>query len=116
VVSGYLLLRGHDHPGGGFSGALVGGVAIALWYLARGSTASGGSLPPEPLIASGLLLSVTVGVAVLGAGLPLLTPVGIDFGPVSTSSSLIFDLGVYVAVLGLIAAAVVRLGGRGGDA
>lgn len=116
-VSGYLLIRGHDQPGGGFSGALVAGVAIALGYLARGGTeaASGRSLRAEPLIATGLLLSVAVGAAVLALGLPLLTPVGIELGPISLSSSLLFDIGVYVAVLGLVVAAVIRLGTRGGD-
>ena len=116
VVSGYFLLTGHDQIGGGFSGALVAGIAVALGYLARGGYEAGlpGRVRPEPLIAAGLLISVGVGVAVLAGGLPMLTPVHIDVGPVSLSSALLFDVGVYVSVLGLVAAAVVRLGRGGG--
>lgn len=112
VLSAYLFLRGHDQPGGGFSAALVAGTAVALAYLARGAAEADrpSRLRVQPMVAAGLLVAVTVGTAVLAAGRPLLTPVTVDLGPASVTSSLVFDFGVYVSVLALATAAVLRLG------
>ncbi|QSB13107.1 DUF4040 domain-containing protein [Natronosporangium hydrolyticum] len=115
LLSAYLFLRGHYEPGGGFIAALVAGIAIAFGYLAQGIT--GGTVPvlralkPEPLIALGLGLSVLVGGAAAIGGEPFLTPLHLEFGDFKLTSSLLFDVGIYLFVLGMVVAAIDRLGG-----
>jgi multicomponent Na+:H+ antiporter subunit A len=102
----YLLLRGHDAPGGGFIAALVASMAVALGALSGGGrfrVARG--LRPAPLIATGLLICASVGLAVMAAGYPFLTPVK---GPFGLSTSLLFDTGVFLLVLGVMVTAINR--------
>jgi multicomponent Na+:H+ antiporter subunit A len=114
LLSAYLFLRGHSAPGGGFIAALVAGAAVAFGWFARGR--AGGAVPvlrslrPEPLVTAGLLVSVVVGLAPLTAGKPFLTPLHAEVAGLGLSTSLLFDLGVYLFVLGLVVAAVERLG------
>ncbi|MBX6749390.1 MAG: NADH-quinone oxidoreductase subunit L, partial [Micromonosporaceae bacterium] len=106
ALSLYLLLRGHDEPGGGFIAALVSGMAVALGALSGGGrfrVARG--LRPAPLIATGLLVCAGVGLAVMAAGHPFLAPVK---GPFGLSTSLLFDAGVFLLVLGVMVTVVNR--------
>lgn len=118
LLSAYLFLRGHYAPGGGFIAALVAGTAMAFGWIATGRT--GGTTPalrslrPVPLVAGGLLVCVTTGLAAIPAGHSFLTPLHAEIAGRSLSSSLLFDLGVYLFVLGLVIAAVDRLGATGG--
>jgi len=118
IVSAYLFLRGHDEPGGGFIAALVAGVGVALGQLAHpGQRPSPlGWLRARPLLAAGLLVCLSVGLLAMAAGQPFLTPQRVpEVGLLGLSFSLVllFDLGVYLIVLGLVVAAVHRLGGIG---
>lgn len=113
VLSIYLLLRGHNAPGGGFIAALVAGSAVVLQYLANGLPGVNRIFPVEfsTLLGAGLLLAVGVGVGgiVIGdqflqsgiweANLPLL-------GERKVAASLIFDVGVFLVVLAVIVAIV----------
>ncbi|MFV2124683.1 hydrogen gas-evolving membrane-bound hydrogenase subunit E [Micromonospora sp. LOL_013] len=118
VVSAWLFLRGHDEPGGGFVAALVAGIAVGLGQLAYVAYAgrspmTAGRLRPRPLLAAGLLTCLGIGLSALLAGEPFLTPSpGLKLSVLGFSVSLVtfFDLGVYLMVLGLITAAVRRLG------
>lgn len=110
LMSLFLLWRGHDEPGGGFISSLVGGVAIVFLRLAHRGDAWALRLRPEPLVGSGLLLSLLTGIAVYPLGLPFLTPVYLPGGVLL--SSFVFDLGIYLMVVGLIVAATDRIGGR----
>lgn len=115
----YLLIVGHDAPGGGFAGGLVGSAALLLVYLAYGDRGVRRVLPTSPEIITGMGLGVAflagalgllIDGAFLGAleaktSLPLI-------GDVKVTSVLVFDMGVYLVVLGLIATAIVRLGGE----
>ncbi|MFY1637509.1 hydrogen gas-evolving membrane-bound hydrogenase subunit E [Solwaraspora sp. WMMB335] len=115
ALSAYLFLRGHDEPGGGFAAALVAGVALGLGQLAYAGRRPPllGRLRPRPLLATGLLLCLAVGSSALALGEPFLTPwhtpsvslLGFSLSPVTA-----FDAGIYLMVLGLISAAVDRLG------
>lgn len=112
LTSAYLFVRGHEEVGGGFIGALIAGTAVGLGHFAY----SGSPAPPlgwlrgRPLLVSGLLLSLTVGVAPVVAGRPFLAPEKLPLpGPLSLSSSILFDLGVYLMVLALVVTAVRRL-------
>jgi multicomponent Na+:H+ antiporter subunit A len=114
VLSTVLFLRGHDEPGGGFISALVSGTAHGYVHLAYGP----GSrllrlLRPERLVGAGLVIGLVTGVAPQLAGSAFLTPVstGIPIPLIGTglASTLVFELGVFLMVIGLLAAAVERL-------
>ncbi|WP_331453722.1 hydrogen gas-evolving membrane-bound hydrogenase subunit E [Streptomyces sp. SS162] len=107
VLSGYLFLRGHNEPGGGFIAALTAGAAVALAQLA--GTPLPRWLRGGPLLAAGLLLALAAGLAATLAGRPFLTPLTAPGGWPRTA--LLFDAGVYALVLGLTVVVVRRLGG-----
>ncbi|MER7456559.1 hydrogen gas-evolving membrane-bound hydrogenase subunit E [Micromonospora sp. NPDC126480] len=112
-ASAVLFLRGHQETGGGFIGALLAGTAVGLGQLAHpGGAPLLGRLRAVPLLTTGLLLALAVGLAPMAAGRAFLTPIKVEApGPLpgSVTSSLVFDLGVYLMVLALIVAAVRRL-------
>ncbi|MGY1679603.1 Na+/H+ antiporter subunit A [Geodermatophilus sp. SYSU D01176] len=109
VFSLYLLFSGHNEPGGGFAGGLVAGLALVLRYLAGGRYELGEAAPVAPglLLGGGLLFAGGTGVAglLLGAGvlqtaiLQVTLPV---LGDVKLVTSLFFDIGVYLIVVGLV--------------
>jgi multicomponent Na+:H+ antiporter subunit A len=109
VFSLYLLFSGHNHPGGGFAGGLVAGIALVLRYLAGGRYELGEAAPIDPglLLGLGLLLAGGTGVGGLVLGgevlqteiLEVTLPV---LGDVKLVTSLFFDMGVYAIVVGLV--------------
>ncbi|MCZ2823864.1 MULTISPECIES: hydrogen gas-evolving membrane-bound hydrogenase subunit E [unclassified Modestobacter] len=111
LLSAFLLWRGHDEPGGGFIAALVAGAAIALNQLTHGSGTFLGRLTrPDRLAGAGLVLVVAVGALPTVQGRAFLTPVELPLlHALGIGSTFLFDLGVYLLVLGLLAAAVTRL-------
>lgn len=116
MFSVFLLLRGHDEPGGGFIGGLVAASAFVLYAFSFGAPATRKLLraTPQDLLAAGLLLGLAAGIFPLFLGEPLLTahwwqvPVpGGDYLKLSTP--LVFDIGVYLTVLGTITIFVLSL-------
>jgi multicomponent K+:H+ antiporter subunit A len=107
VVAVFLLLRGHDLPGGGFSAGLVASVAVILQYMIGGTDWIEERLRLRPLrlIGIGLLVAAGTGLASLVVGRPFMTsyfgytelPL---IGAVPTASALVFDIGVFILVLG----------------
>ena len=119
VVSVYLLFAGHDLPGGGFAGGLVAGLALTGRYLAAGRFELGLAAPLNAgvLLGLGLLLAAGTAVVPLLLGSPALTShyVGADlgwFGKISFSTSSIFDIGVYLIVIGVVLDVLRSLGGE----
>ncbi len=120
VFSLYLLVVGHDMPGGGFAGGLVGAAALLLIYLSYGGRGIRRLLRLEPEVVIGIGLGTAVLIGALGlvadgaflaerslrADVPVL-------GTVKLSSVLIFDTGVYLVVVGLVGSALLRLGAEG---
>ena len=109
LFSLFLLLRGHNEPGGGFAGGLVAASAFVLLSVASGVSVARRALQVDPrsLIGVGLLLMLAAGViAPIFFGEPYLTsywwtiPVG-EYD-VSVGTPLLFDIGVYLAVAGTI--------------
>lgn len=109
AASLWVLLRGHNAPGGGFIGGLLAVTASVLWAFARGSAAARQRLPlrtPERLAAAGVLLAAASGLPAWALGQPYLThvwgalPLGFTTVPVSTV--LLFDFGVYLSVWGAL--------------
>lgn len=103
VISLALFWRGHNQPGGGFNAALVAAALVGLIYLSTSyDRAVGPPRLPLWLISGGMLVAISTGVANLVAKGSFLQPTHWYIGDVHLTSSLIFDAGVYCAVLGLI--------------
>lgn len=110
LFSVFLLLRGHNDPGGGFTGGLVGAAAFALYALAYSVDAAREALRVDPrtLIAVGLLTAIASSCLSLLLRQPLLvsrnlwTSLNIrGVGEVHVGPPLAFDLGVYLVVVGV---------------
>lgn len=108
LASVYLLVAGHNRPGGGFVGGLVASAGIAVRYITGGigSVRRLVRLRPWTILGAGVLIAtVTAAVPVL-AGRPVLDSAKWTgdlpgLGSVTLSSVLAFDLGVYLVVVGL---------------
>lgn len=110
VLSLYLLLRGHQEPGGGFISALVGGAGFALLYLAAPSDATARiRWPYLSLIGAGFIVGAGTGFLGYLEG-SFLTPLHVEILDIKLTSPLLFDVGVYLGVLGVMLAAFNLLG------
>lgn len=104
LLSLYLLWRGHNEPGGGFVGGLVAAAGFASFALPRDQGALKRLLPIDSLqlMALGLAVALLSGLASLLAGGAYLTHVWTEIGGVAIGTALMFDIGVYLTVLGSI--------------
>ena len=109
LFSVFLLLRGHDLPGGGFIGGLVAAAAVALYVIAFGAEAATAMVRVRPhgLLGAGLLAAVAAGILGMLAGEPFLAGrwLILDLpgeAELKLSSVLLFDVGVYLAVVGSV--------------
>lgn len=115
VWSIYLMVRGHSDVGGGFVGGLVAGAGFALVYLAAPSASVARIQLAYPMIiGAGILVAVSSGVLgyVDGSFLePLHTEVALPWGSYfHLTTALIFEIGVYLAVVGVVLTALNQLG------
>ncbi|PVZ10108.1 Na+/H+ antiporter subunit A [Actinomycetospora cinnamomea] len=109
VVSLYFLFAGHNAPGGGFAGGLVAGLALVVRYVAGGRHELGEAVPVDAglLLGLGLLCAGGTGIGALLLGGEVLQSAVIEgyvpvLGNVKFVTSLIFDVGVYLIVVGLV--------------
>lgn len=109
VFAMWLLFTGHNAPGGGFAAGLVTGLALAVRYLAGGryELAEAAPLHPGALLGTGLFVATGAGMFPLLLGGEVLQSALFDFtlpliGEVHLATSLFFDIGVYLVVVGLI--------------
>jgi multisubunit Na+/H+ antiporter MnhB subunit len=112
----HLLIRGHDHPGGGFIAGMVTAVALVLEALAFGARTTERRLSPfaRPTLGVGLLLALAASSMSLLRGDPFFTqyhghvplPGGAD---VPLSTTLVFEFGIYLVVVGVAATLLVQL-------
>jgi multicomponent Na+:H+ antiporter subunit A len=108
VGSLWLLFAGHNQPGGGFVGGIVAGTAVSLRYV-NGGLAEVRRLSrghPWMVLGTGLLISVVSAIVPLLAGGAVLEGGSFELDPpvlgrIKVSSALAFDIGVYIAVIGL---------------
>ncbi|QSP94644.1 monovalent cation/H+ antiporter subunit A [Marinobacter salinisoli] len=117
IVSAFIFLRGHNLPGGGFIAGLITSVALILQYVAAGLTWTEARVPFKyhSVIAMGLLFALIAGAGSLAFGYPFLTSTfGYITWPVvgkfEVASALVFDLGVYLTVIGATLLAIVSIG------
>lgn len=106
IVSLWILLRGHNAPGGGFIAGLIAVAATSLLAIVYGCKRALRTmpLPPLMLVACGILLALISGVPGLVDGNPFLThlwwKLDLGFTRLKVSTVLAFDLGVYAVVWG----------------
>jgi multicomponent Na+:H+ antiporter subunit B len=108
AASVWILLRGHNEPGGGFIGGMVAVAATAMLAVARGSEFAQGRMPLGPLrlAAAGVLLGLLAGLPAWWQGEAYMThqwgtlPLG--FTDFKVSTVLLFDIGVFAAVWGAL--------------
>jgi len=111
----FVLFRGHNEPGGGFIGGLIGASALAIYGIACGVAPVRRAmvLHPMGISALGLLLSGLSGLPALAVGQPYLTALWTYptvFGTeLPLSTVLVFDIGVYLVVLGSITSILLGL-------
>ncbi|MBZ0069539.1 MAG: monovalent cation/H+ antiporter subunit A [Thiobacillus sp.] len=118
LVAVFILLRGHNQPGGGFIAGLITAVALIVQYLANGTHWTHQRMPSDshPLIAWGLAIAAGTGLASWWFGAPFLTstyghlhwPMVGDF---ELASAMAFDLGVFLVVVGATLMILLNLGG-----
>ncbi|RGP36733.1 monovalent cation/H+ antiporter subunit A [Pseudotabrizicola alkalilacus] len=125
MVGVFIFLRGHNEPGGGFIAGLIVAIALIMQYMASGFawTAARQKVDYHALIAMGVLIAAATGIGAWFNGLPFLTSA---FGYVTIwpleefelATALLFDIGVFLTVLGavmLALASLSRIGLRAGE-
>mgnify|MGYP000940994902 CR=1 FL=1 len=102
----FVLIRGHNEPGGGFVGGLIAASAFALYAIARSLDEARRLLrvSTETLIGVGLLIAFGSGLVGVLYGRPFLTGIWNQIplpvvGKIGTPG--IFDVGVFLTVLGV---------------
>jgi multicomponent Na+:H+ antiporter subunit B len=116
LLSVFLLLRGHDEPGGGFIAGLVASLAFALYVFAFDIETTRRVLRHDPrsLVGIGLLIAATSALpsALLGQAFFTALWWSIDLGPfgdLKLSTPLFFDIGVFLVVIGSVMTIVLAL-------
>lgn len=111
MLSLFLLWRGHNLPGGGFIGGLVATAAVALQGIAFGPAVARRTLvlPPAVIAGLGLAAAISAALGAAFAGRPVFAGLWLklDLGGGATlplSTPLLFDIGVYLVVIGAISA------------
>ncbi len=110
LFSIYMLLRGHNEPGGGFIGGLIGATGFVLYALGCGTSEAREALRIEPQTVAmvGLGIALAAGLAAAFFGDPLFTGQWLfineteDDKGIPLSTVLVFDIGVYLVVFGSI--------------
>ncbi|HBA84438.1 MAG TPA: Na(+)/H(+) antiporter subunit B [Verrucomicrobia bacterium] len=108
LYSWFLLLSGHNDPGGGFTGGLVAAASFALYMIAYGVEQTRRALRVDPLqlAGAGLLIAVLSGLLGMFRPAAFLTGVWIAapfpvWGVLDAGTPMLFDLGVYLVVMGV---------------
>jgi multicomponent Na+:H+ antiporter subunit B len=103
----YVLFAGHHYPGGGFVGGLATASAFVLLFIAFDAQTVREIIPIDYKLlgALGVMMAVLTGTASMLFDLPFLTQGSMDMhlpllGETEVASALIFDIGVYFAVIG----------------
>lgn len=120
LFSIFVLLRGHNEPGGGFIGGLIAVSALAIYGIAHGVETVRRAIffHPMAIAGAGLFAASLAGLASLFARVPFMTGLWIYpsfFGvEVPLSTVMLFDTGVYLVVVGAISSIALSLEERGG--
>ncbi|MBB3965586.1 Na(+)/H(+) antiporter subunit B [Rhizobium metallidurans] len=115
LFSVFVLLRGHNEPGGGFIGGLIAASALAIFGIIRGTGAVRRAIVFHPLsiAGAGLLMASVAGLISIVFAVPFMT--GLWVYPeiagvtVPLSTVLLFDIGVYLVVVGAVTSIALSL-------
>jgi multicomponent Na+:H+ antiporter subunit B len=118
ALSLVALYRGHNYPGGGFIGGLIAASAILLRALAQGwpKTEENIRVQPMTLLTVGLAIAMLSGLPSIFLGNPFMTSVWGPtwqipvLGKLKLGTPLLFDIGVYLAVVGFTLKSAISLG------
>jgi multicomponent Na+:H+ antiporter subunit B len=111
----FVMLRGHNEPGGGFIGGLIAAAAVAIYGIANGPEAARRALKADPLAYAGfgVLLAGASGLLSAAFRVPYLTGLWAFFhvggAEIAVSTPMVFDIGVYFTVFGTISAVALVL-------
>jgi multicomponent Na+:H+ antiporter subunit A len=110
LFSIFLLLRGHNEPGGGFVGGLVAAAAFALYAIAFGAHRARQALLVKPLtlLGAGLLIALTSGIPAALRGQPFMAAQWM-LQPVPIGTPALFDIGVFLVVTGVVLMMILTL-------
>ena len=117
VFSLWMLLRGHNEPGGGFIGGLIGSTGFILYAIAHGCRAAREALriDPQTIAIIGLGVALIAGLFSTLFGDAIFTGQWLFLGAaegekgIPLSNILVFDIGVYLVVLGSVLTLVLAL-------
>lgn len=111
LFSLFLLLRGHNEPGGGFVGGLVAAAAFALMAVAEGVATVRRRLriDPRTIAIVGLMTSLLSGIVALTIDAPYLTSSWLVVAGLPLGMPLVFDVGVYLVVFGSVLTLILAL-------
>jgi multicomponent Na+:H+ antiporter subunit B len=114
LFSAFLLIRGHNEPGGGFVGGLAASVGFVLFAVSFGVKRAREVLPVDPrvLIGVGLLVAILSGLLPFVLGMPFLTGMWYPYEIPAIhkiGTPLLFDVGVYLVVIGVVLTIVFSL-------
>lgn len=111
LFSLYVLLRGHNSPGGGFIGGLIAAAGIVLYSFAVGVEAARAALKADPRTIGiwGMVLALLSGLASALISAAPFTGLWLIVDGIALSTVLVFDVGVYLAVFGAILTLVFAL-------
>jgi multicomponent Na+:H+ antiporter subunit B len=116
VFSIFVLLRGHNAPGGGFIAGLIGASAVAIYGIAAGPAEVRKALIVHPMVMAGggVFLAGVSGLVSAFLGVPYLTGLWLMFTlpdgtELAVSTPLVFDIGVFLTVLGVLSTLALSL-------
>jgi multicomponent Na+:H+ antiporter subunit B len=109
LFSVFVFARGHQEPGGGFVGGLVAAAGIVLWVVAEGAEEARRRFPVRPslIAAAGLTCAAVAALIPVALGKPMLTSLWYHLplpggGAYDLGTTTLFDLGVYLVVVGTV--------------
>lgn len=107
----FLLLRGHNRPGGGFIAGIIAAAGFLLYGIVFGSEAVLKKLGANPryIIGSGLLLTFGAAIIPMFLGNAPLTGLWFEVMGVPLGTPLLFDVGVFVLVVGIIVSIITNI-------
>lgn len=121
LFSIFVLLRGHNEPGGGFIGGLIAASALAIFGIACGVASVRRAIVFHPMSISafGLFIGTLAGLPSLLFGQAFMTSQWLTFHiaevEIALSTPLVFDVGVYLVVVGAIGSIALSLEEREAD-
>ena len=105
MFSVFVLLRGHNHPGGGFVGGLIAAIALCLYIFVADAEAARRLLRTDPSTIGAVGLAIAIASGLVGSLLeraPFLTREWTTIGGLKVGTPLAFDVGVYLVVIGAV--------------